>query len=330
MIPAPEHPEFPSLTRPNKRAMDALAEQAGAAARARFGDKVFVRAVVEVSNYCRQNCTYCGMRRDNKPLDRYRADQDILRRVVFDELPASVTDINFQTGEDPVAVREILLPLIREITTQTRLGVSVCLGTLEPKLYAELFEAGARYYIIKIESGNADHFRQLQAPGSLEKRIEAIRHLARTGWKVSSGFIAGLPGQTDAHLRETLRLMHELPLDGCSVSPFIPGPDTPLAGAEPAPPGLALHCLAWMRLMNPHHIIPAVSAMNIIQSDGYVRALKAGANLATINLTPESWRDDYLLYRRSRVIMNEERVLDAIHDAGLEPSRTGLVESFRA
>lgn len=320
---------LPPHLSPSPRELDALLEQSGAAARSHFGNRVFVRAVIEVSNYCRQNCTYCGMRRDNKPLDRYRADTDILRRIVFEELPASVTDINFQTGEDPVAVREILLPLIREITTQTRLGISVCLGTLEPKLYKELYEAGARYYIIKIESGNADHFRELQAPGSLAKRIEAIHHLAGAGWLVSSGFIAGLPRQTNAHLRETLQLMQDLPLNGSSVSPFIPGPDTPLAAEQPAPPNLALTCLAWMRLMNPTHVIPAVSAMNIVQSDGYVRALKAGANLATINLTPESWRDDYLLYRRSRVIMNEERVLDAILDAGLEPSPTGLVATLK-
>jgi biotin synthase len=310
----------------DQRPPEALLERAGHTARSHFGPRAFVRAVLEVSNFCRQNCTYCGMRRDNKSLARYRADTDILRRILFDELPSSVTDINFQTGEDPVAVREILLPLIHEITRNTRIGVSVCLGTLDAKLYDELFQAGARYYIIKLETGNAVHFRQLQAPGTLEKRIHAIRHLATNGWWVSSGFIAGLPGQTDSHLRETLDLLQSLPLAGSSVSPFIPGPDTPLAQATTAPFGLALHCLAWMRLMNPTHVIPAVSAMNIVQSDGYVRALRAGANLTTINLTPEAWRDDYLLYRRSRVIMGEQRVLDAIEAAGLEPSTTGLIE----
>jgi biotin synthase len=323
--PTAEGPSF----RLDEAARHALLEQSGAMARQHFGSRVFIRAVVEVSNFCRQNCTYCGMRRDHKGLDRYRADLDMLRRIVFDELPESVTDINFQTGEDPVAVREIVLPLLREIKAAGKLGISVCLGTLDAKLYRELREAGAGYYIIKIETGNAAHFRTLQAPGTLAKRVDAIRHLAETGWAVSSGFIAGLPGQTEDHLRETLDLMRTLPLAGSSVSPFIPGANTPLAGAASAPPDLALTCLAWMRLMNPHHIIPAVSAMNIVQSDGYVRALKAGANLATINLTPDVWRDDYLLYRRSRVIMNENRVLDAIEDAGLVPSPDGLLASLK-
>lgn len=326
--PAPPDPARPCFAL-DAGGLAALAEASGETARRHFGNRVFVRAVVEVSNFCRQNCTYCGMRRDNKPLDRYRASLDHLRRIVFDELPPSVTDINFQAGEDPVAVREIILPLLAEIHAAGRLGISVCLGTLDPRLYRELQDAGAGYYIIKIETGNAAHFRTLQAPGTLEKRVAAIRHLAASGWLVSSGFIAGLPGQSDDHLRETLDLLHHLPLAGSSVSPFIPGPETPLASEKPAPPGLALACLAWLRLRNPHHVIPAVSAMNIVQSDGYVQALKAGANLATINLTPEAWRDDYLLYRRSRVIMNEQRVLDAIEDAGLEPSPVGLVESLR-
>ncbi len=293
-----------------------------------FGPRVFVRAVIEISNFCRENCAYCGMRRDNRALSRYRAGLDTLRRIVFDELPGSVTDLNIQTGEDPVAVREIIVPFLREVRAHTGLGISGCLGTLSPALYRELRDAGAGYYIIKIETGNAPHFETLQAPGTLAERVAAIHHLAGAGWLVSSGFIMGLPGQTPAHLAETFNLLSSLPLAGSSVSPFIPGSETPFAGQAPAPLDHTLNALALLRLRNPRHVIPAVSAFNILDESGYTRALRAGANLATINLTPQSWRGNYVLYRRNRVFMNEERVLRAIDAAGLLPSSQGLLASL--
>src|SRR5262245_57386916 len=118
----------------------------GASIRA-FGRAVFVRGVVEVSNYCRENCAYCGMRRDNRGLDRFRARYDQLAELLIHHRPASVTDINIQSGEDPVAVREVVLPLVRTLRRETSLGVSVCLGTLTPALYDELQAAGASIYI---------------------------------------------------------------------------------------------------------------------------------------------------------------------------------------
>jgi biotin synthase len=295
-----------------------------------FGAKVFVRAVVEVSNFCRQNCNYCGMRRDNRDLSRFRLSLDKLRRIVFDALPASVTDINIQAGEDPVVVREIVLPLIREIKAQTPLGVSVCLGTLPASSYQSLFEAGARYYIIKLETGDAAHYEAVQSPGTLEKRIEAILQLQEMGWQVSSGFIYGLPGQTLAHREATLRLLAKLPLTGNSVSPFIPGAQTPYASEPTADLTGLLNCLALMRLLNPDRIIPAVSALNIVGANGYKRALEIGANLATINLTPPEERGHYLLYKKDRFIMDETRVLAAVEKAGCTASATSLESHLAA
>lgn len=291
-----------------------------------FGDEVFVRGVVEVSNFCRQNCSYCGMRRDNRTLARYRIDADKLIEMLVHHRPASITDINIQAGEDPVAVREIVLPLVRAIREHTPLGVSVCLGTLSTREYAELHEAGASFYIIKLETGDAHHYRAMNSPGrDLAKRLQAIRNLAATGWAVSSGLIAGLPGQTDAMLAATLALLAELPLAGNSVSPFIPGTETPLSHEAAAAPELTLNCVALMRLRNPERIIPAVSAMNLVGKGTYAQAIRAGANLATINLTPAEWREDYLLYTRERFIMDEQRVLDAIDAAGCRPAARPLI-----
>lgn len=294
-----------------------------------FGRRVFVRGVIEVSNYCRQNCDYCGMRRDNRTLPRHRLSLEKLREVVRHGLPEIITDLNLQMGEDPVGIREIILPLIETIKRETSLGISVCLGTLDYKLYDELRQAGADYYVIKLETGNREHYRQVHAPGTFDQRLAAIRYLAASGWAVSSGFILGLPGQTQAYVEESLDMMQQLPLAGASVSPFIAGEQTPLVDHPVGDVEATIDCIAQLRLRNPSYIIPAISALNLLDPNGYVRALRAGANLATINLTPSSDRSGYLLYKKDRFIMHEERVKGAIEKAGCSVSTTSIAEQVR-
>jgi len=296
----------------------------------RFGRQVFLRGVVEVSNYCRENCSYCGMRRDNRQLARFRARLNQLAELLIQHRPESITDLNIQTGEDPVVVRELVLPLIELLRRETPLGVSVCLGTLNKSLYRELRSAGASIYIIKFEIADPRLYARMHAPGTFRERVEHIRLLAHSGWNVSSGFIAGLPDQTDAGLLANFALARELPLDGCSVSPFIPGDETPLSGAPTADIDLTLNCMAALRLMRPDWVIPAVSALNLAEPGcGYRRGLRTGANLVTINLTPSELRDDYLLYKRDRFIMTEERILSAISAEGLIASKQSLAGFYQ-
>src|SRR5882757_8109079 len=128
--PVPRHGYFPTESELalNGAAQTALHERAAAATRQHFGEKVFIRAVVEVSNFCRENCSYCGMRRDNRNLARFRAKHDQLAELLINHRPESITDVNIQSGEDPVSAREVVLPLIKTIRRETNLGVSVCLG----------------------------------------------------------------------------------------------------------------------------------------------------------------------------------------------------------
>ncbi len=306
-------------------------DRAFAAAREQFGNEVFVRAVVEVSNFCRQNCIYCGMRRDNRSLQRFRADADRLAELIIEHRPASATDLNIQTGEDPVAVRDVVLPLIRTLRRETNLGISVCLGSLKRDLYDELKAAGASIYILKFELADPLLYERLQSPGTLSERVRNIRYLNATGWNVSSGFIAGLPGQGFEHLQRNLRFATELPLDGCSVSPFIPGDETPLSDEHSASIDVTLNLMAALRLLKPDWVIPAVSALNLAApGSGYRRGLRTGANLVTINMTPADLRDDYLLYKRDRFIMTEEIILSAIEAERLRPSKTGLAAYYQS
>ena len=311
------------------KAQTRLHDRAAAATRNGFGKNVFVRAVVEVANFCRENCGYCGMRRDNRELARYRAKSEQIAELLIEHRPASVTDVNIQTGEDPAAVREVVLPLIETIRRETSLGISVCLGTLSPELYSELQTAGASIFIMKFESADATQYERLEAPGTLVERLRHIRLLAENNWNVSSGFIAGLPGQSPRELLKNLELARSLPLRGCSLSPFIPGDDTPLAENPVANSDWTFNCVSVLRLMRPDWVIPAVSAFNLAAQDGYRRGLRAGANLVTINMTPTDQRGDYVIYKRDRFIMTEERVLAAIAAEGLEPSKIGLADFYR-
>jgi biotin synthase len=310
---------------------DQLHRRAWDATRERFGDAVFVRGVVEISNQCRENCHYCGMRRSNRELKRFRAKLDALLELLIHRRPASITDLNIQAGEDPVAVREIALPLIRTLRRETRLGISVCLGTLSTDLSTELLSAGATTYIIKFETSHDPLYRSFEAPGTLEERIGQIRWLAGNGWRVSSGFISGLPGQGVTGLLGDIRTALNLPLIGCSVSPFVPGESTPLQGSPIGSFDYTLNAMALLRILRPDWVIPAVSALNIVgASSGYRGGLRVGANLCTINLTPAEMRDDYLLYKRDRFIMDEERVLSAISQEGLRVSPRSLASFLGA
>ena len=217
------------------------------------------------------------MSRDNRHLHRYRARAEQLAEILVHHCPDSVTDVNLQAGEDPVAVREAALPLIRILKRETSLGVSVCLGTLNRELYKELQTAGASIYIMKFECADPAKYAEFKAPGTLEERLEHIRLLASEGWVVSSGFIVGLPNQGLQGMLGNLNAARGLPLRGCSVSPFIPGEDTPLATCEKANIDWTLNCMAALRLMRPDWVIPAVSALNIAHSNGYRRGLQAGA-----------------------------------------------------
>jgi biotin synthase len=271
------------------------------------------------------------MRRDNQSLARYRARLEDLSDLLIHHRPASITDLNVQTGEDPVAVREIVVPLIRRIRQHTPLGVSVCLGTLNAAVYDELRAAGASIYIMKFEFADGGFYGRMSAPGSLKERLEHIRLLAASGWKVSSGFIAGLPDQTVEDVLENLALAHDLPLVGCSVSPFIPGESTPLHDSATGDIDLTLNSMALLRLMRPDWVIPAVSALNLAEPGaGYRRGLRTGANLVTMNLTPADLREDYLLYKRDRFIMTEDRILSAIAAENLVPSKQSLSDFYRA
>jgi biotin synthase len=308
----------------------ALHERALAATLALFDRRVFVRAVVELSNFCRDNCHYCGMRRDNCMPSRAGARHDGLAELLIQHRPKAVTDVKIQSGEDPVAAREVVLPPVHMLRRETGLGFSACLGTLDRRVYSEPKAAGASVYILKFETADARHSARKEAPGCLNERPEHIRPLLASGWKVTSGFIVGLPGHDVPALLACYRMAGELLAHGRSVSPFVPGESTPSASAAPGDIETTLNFMAMLRLTQLDWVIPAVSALNPGQTGcGYWRGLCAGANMVIINLIPHNLQQDYIFYERDRFIMGEERLLTAIIAEKLIPSSQSLAEYCR-
>ncbi|MCG8554037.1 MAG: radical SAM protein [Proteobacteria bacterium] len=291
-----------------------------------LGRSVFLRGVIEFSNVCVRNCLYCGMRASNRDLRRYQMDAGSLvaaaQEIRADGLGIAMIqggdDLAYDTGE-----------LARAVSEVRRLGLTVllCIGD-RPLQHYELFRAaGAEQAIVKFETSNAELYKQMRPHNSLEDRLELIRGLAAMGYSVSSGCILGLPGSTTSDSIRDLELVKELPLFAASVSPFIPGPSTPLSGYASPPLDSVLDFIAGMRLENPDLLIPAVSALNALATNegrktlGLALGLQAGANVVTVNYTPNDARGDYIIYRTARSLVSLDMAIDAARTAGLQLSR---------
>lgn len=285
----------------------------------RFGPTVVLRGVVEVTNVCRVNCDYCPMRRDNtRENDRYfmTADQILERaRVIRD---AGIDVILLQGGETPRQVGPIeeALPRIVELF-DGRVEVLLNLGNLRTEQYQRLKDAGAVSYILKHETSDPD-LHQAMRHESLEERLRCMRDLLSLGYKVGTGLISDLPGQTLESIIDDIELAGELGAHMCSVSPFVPAPDTPLHLSPPGSVDLALNVLATLRICYPGLLIPSVSALEKNSAGGQSRGLAAGANVMTVNFTGDADLQRYLIYGKERFVVKMQHIQEIVRSAGLK------------
>ena len=294
-----------------------LFQQARAVRQEHGVDKVTVRGVIEISNYCQKNCDYCGMRASNKDLERYRLSVD---EIV--EIAAGIHDtgiistIFFQGGQDPVYDR-MLEEVIPEIKRRYNLSILLNLGERPREVYNKFAELGADSYILKFETSDPNLYKQI-AYTSLERRLQCLQWLREAGFKIGTGNIVGLPNQTLDTLLEDLLLIFQLQPDFASSSPFIPNQDTPLDSLPFGNLDLTLNTMAIYRLALPTALIPSVSALEKIQKGGQVMGLNAGANILTINFTPEVYKQKYVIYSKQRFVVSLEHAVRTIEQAGLQ------------
>ena len=283
-----------------------------------FQRSVVIRGVIEITNLCRVNCDYCPMRRDNTRQNTpYILESSAILSAARAIRDAGVNVIVFQGGEIPQTTRLLLdvLPKVRQLFDD-QVEILLGLGVKSEAEYRALKEHGADTCILKHETADPVLHREIRQE-ELEVRLTAIRTLLQLGYRVGSGCIVGLPGQSIESLADDILLAHSLGVHMCSASPFVPASDTPMAGASPGSVARTLNMIATMRIVNPAWLIPTVSALEQQSAGGQGAGLRAGANVMTANFTPPDQQKNYLIYGGTRHIVGTEHVRRQLDMAGL-------------
>ena len=259
------------------------------------GDEVHLRGLIEFSNICRNDCLYCGIRRSNRHVQRYRMDDDELVETARRAAALGFQTIVLQSGEDLHFDQARMCRIIEQIK---RLDVALTLSVGERDYadYKAFREAGADRYLLRIETTDRDLYHRLNPGMSWERRHECLLMIRELGYEVGSGIMVGQPDQSIASIADDLLYLKELGIDMAGIGPFIPHPETPLADAEGGSLELALRTMAVMRLLMPDINIPATTAMESLHPQGRIMALKAGANVVMPNVTEGEYRRLYELY----------------------------------
>ena len=274
------------------------AEKAAEVCRGVYGDAVFIRGLIEISSYCRNDCLYCGLRRSNTRACRYRLSSGEILACCEKGYALGFRTFVLQGGEDPHFTDEVLQPLLRRIKERwPDCAITLSLGERSPASYRALKEAGADRYLLRHETADAGHFASIHPPElTLENRLRCLRDLKALGFATGAGFMVGTPGQTAEHLAKDLFFLQEFRPDMCGIGPFIPHADTPFAGKSAGGLELTLFLLSLLRLMLPAVLLPATTALGTIHPRGRERGILAGANVVMPNLSPPEVRGKYLLY----------------------------------
>ena len=294
-----------------------------------FGPNAVVRGVIEVTSACVKDCLYCPMRVSNR-IERYYRQGDELLASARRVREAGLGIVAFQGGDVPRTTRTIG-DIIPEVKREFAGAVEVllCLGDKSQADYAYLRAQGADSYILKQETADPDLHRAMRGT-ELETRLAAARDLLRLGFRLGLGTIVGLPGQSLASLADDVLLASRLGASMTSASPFVPASATPLAATRPGDIETTLNVLAVMRLVNPCALIPTVSALETLAPGAQVRGLAAGANVITVNFSPEQDQARYPIYGRRRFIVRRDHAFRTLEAAGLEPLLGAAASAFWA
>jgi len=259
---------------------------------------VYIRGLIEFTNYCKNNCYYCGIRCENAALSRYRLSQQEIMGCCETGYKLGFRTYVLQGGEDDYYKDEMLCAIISEIKTNyPDCAVTLSIGEKPYKSYKAYFEAGADRYLLRHETADDEHYKKLHPKSmSLQNRKECLWNLKEIGYQVGSGFMVGSPFQKTKHLIKDIRFLQELKPEMIGIGPFLTHSDTPFKDQKGGSLELTLRLLAILRLMFPNVLLPATTALGTISPDGRELGLKAGANVVMPNLSPVQVRKQYSLY----------------------------------
>ncbi|KQC11008.1 MAG: hypothetical protein APR62_10835 [Smithella sp. SDB] len=261
-----------------------------------IGDEIFLRGIIEFSNYCECNCLYCGLRKSNNKLHRYRMTDDEIINTAQEIKKLRLTTVVLQSGEDSFYSTDRICRLIEQIKKETGLIITLSIGEKSTTDFQSFLQSGANRYLLKQETVSPELYKYLRPGCQLDKRIQCLRSLKLLGFETGTGNMVGLPGQTLEILADDLLFMKQLDADMLGIGPFIAHPDTPLAGIENDDVELTLRVLALARILTLNTNIPATTALTALHPQGRILALQAGANVVMPDFTPENYKIHYEIY----------------------------------
>ena len=267
------------------------------------GDEVHLRGLIEFSNICKRTCKYCGLRCENKDIDRYRIEPDDIIFYAQKAVDMGYKTIVLQSGEDEYYSREILCRIIKGIKT---LDVALTLSIGERCFddYKAFKDCGADRYLIRIETTDKELYKKMHPHMSFENRVRCLKDLGKLGYEVGTGCLVGLPGQTIESLANDILFFKEINADMVGIGPFIAHPHTPLKDCLNGDFTLALKVMALTRILLKNINIPATTAMETLNQNGRIIALQSGANVVMPNVTTTEYRAKYEIYP-NKICINE-------------------------
>jgi biotin synthase len=272
-----------------------------------YGTDVYIRGIIEFTNYCKNNCYYCGIRQSNTNIVRYRLNSADILSCCKMGYELGFRTFVLQGGEDPYFTDDVMCEIVSSIRHRyDDCAITLSLGERSSDSYKALFDAGANRYLLRHETANEEHYRMLHPISmSLKNRKNCLRSLKDIGYQVGAGFMVGSPSQTIGHIIEDLRFLQKLRPAMIGIGPYIKHQDTPFRNFKDGELKLCLRIIAVLRLMFPYALIPATTALGTIAPDGRERGLLAGANVVMPNLTPTNVRQLYKLYD-NKICLSEE------------------------
>lgn len=285
------------LTTSDPVAVDKLKEEACRVRDEVYGRRVFMRGLIEISNHCKNNCLYCGIRRDAK-CRRYRLSKEQIMDCCRTGYGLGFRTFVMQGGEDAWFTDEVMCDIVETVKREfPDCAVTLSLGERGRESFRRLRDAGADRYLLRHETADADHYRKLHpAEMTLEHRMQCLHDLRELGYQVGAGFMVGSPGQTVETLKKDLAFIEEFKPEMVGIGPFIPADGTPFEGERAGSVEVTLRLLAMIRVMHPHVLLPATSALGTMHPQGRERAIAAGANVVMPNLSPQDTRALYSIY----------------------------------
>ena len=275
-----------------------LAERAVAARRQIYGNAVYIRGLIEISNICKNDCLYCGIRRSNPSCDRYRLTEEQIMDCCDEGYALGFRTFVLQGGEDGFFTDEAVCDIIGRIKSRyPDCAVTLSLGERSRESYQKMYDAGADRYLLRHETADPKHYAMLHPENmSFEHRMQCLRDLKKIGFQTGCGFMVGSPYQTVSSLATDLKFVETFHPDMCGIGPFIPHKDTPFRSMPAGTMQLTCYLLSIIRLIQPNILLPATTALGTIDPKGREKGILSGANVVMPNLSPVSVRKKYELY----------------------------------